>query len=105
MYSIGFSLNKEGMLTEVQWDGAAFKAGLTADMTIVAINGQAYDADFLKEVIKEAKGGKEPIDLLIKNKDEFTTVHVDYHDGLRYPRFERVGKTPARLDDILATRK
>jgi predicted metalloprotease with PDZ domain len=105
MYGIGFALNKDGGITEVQWDGPAFKAGLTADMTIVAINGQAYDADFLKEVIKAAKGGTAPIDLLIKNKDEFTTVRVDYHDGLRYPRFERVAGTPARLDDILTARK
>jgi hypothetical protein len=56
-------------------------------------------------VIKGAKGGTAPIDLLIKNKDEFTTVRVDYHDGLRYPRFERVAGTAARLDDILAARK
>jgi len=105
MYSIGFVVNKDALLTEVQWDGPAFKAGLTEGQTIVAINGQAYDADYLKEAIKTAKGGGGPIDLLVKNKDEFTTVHVDYHDGPRYPRFERVAGAPARLDDILAARK
>jgi len=105
MYGIGFVLGKDGMINDVQWDGPAFKAGLTEGMTIVAINGQAYDVDYLKEVIKEAKGSAEPIALLIKNKDEFTTVRVDYHDGLRYPRFERVAGAPARLDDILAARK
>jgi len=105
MYGIGLVLGKDGMINDVQWDGPAFKAGLTEGMTIVAINGQAYDVDYLKEVIKGAKGGTEPIALLIKNKDEFTTVRIDYHAGLRYPRFERVTGTAARLDDILAPRK
>jgi predicted metalloprotease with PDZ domain len=105
MYGIGFVLGKDGVINDVQWDGPAFKAGLTEGMTIVAINGQAYDVDYLKEVIRGAKGSPEPIELLIKNKDEFATVRVDYHEGLRYPRFERVAGTPARLDDILAARK
>jgi len=105
MFGIGFVVDKDAMLTEVQWDGPAFKAGLTDDVTIVAIDGQAYDADFLKETIKAAKTGAEPIELLVKDKDEYRTVRIDYHDGLRYPRFERVTGTAARLDDILAAKK
>ncbi len=105
MFGIGFTVGKDAMLAEVQWDSAAFKAGLTEGTTIVAINGQAYDDDYLKEVIKAAKGSAEPIELLVKNKDEYRTVRVDYHEGLKYPRFVRVDGTPARLDDILAARK
>ena len=105
MFGIGFVVDKDAMLTEVQWDGPAFKAGLTEGSTIIAIDGQAYDADFLKETIKAAKTGAEPIELLVKDKDEYRTVRIDYHDGLRYPRFERVTGTTARLDDILAAKK
>jgi predicted metalloprotease with PDZ domain len=105
MFGIGFTVGKDATLAEVQWDSAAFKAGLTEGVTIVAINGQAYDDDYLKEVIKAAKTSPEPIELLVKAKDEYRTVRVDYHDGLRYPRFVRVDGTPARLDEILAARK
>jgi predicted metalloprotease with PDZ domain len=104
MFGIGFTVNKDAVLTEVQWDGPAFKAGLAEGTTIVAINGQAYDEDDLKEAITAAKTSPEPIELLVKTKNEYRTVRIDYHDGLRYPRFERVTATPARLDDILAAK-
>jgi len=41
----------------------------------------------------------------VRNKDQYRTVLIDYHGGPRYPRFERVAGTPARLDDILAPLK
>ena len=63
------------------------------------------NADRLKDAIKAAKTARDPIELLVRNGDRYRTVRVDYHDGLRYPRFERVAGTPARLDDILAARK
>jgi predicted metalloprotease with PDZ domain len=105
MFSIGFSVSKEAMLTDVQWDGPAFKAGLHEGVTLVAINGEAYDADDLKDAITAAKTSGAPIRLLAKDKNAYLTVAVDYHGGLRYPRFERVAGGPARLDDILAPRK
>jgi predicted metalloprotease with PDZ domain len=105
MFSIGFSVGKEAALTDVQWDGPAFKAGLTEGQTLIAVNGDAYTSDGLKDAIKAAKGGTAPIALLVKNKDEFSTVLVDYHGGLLYPHLERVAAVPARLDDILAARK
>jgi predicted metalloprotease with PDZ domain len=105
MYSIGFTVDSSGSLSEVLWDGPAFKAGLTQETTLVAVNGEAYSSDLLKDAIKAAKGTAVPIALLVKNKDEYRTVLVDYHGGPRYPRFERLAGTPARLDDILTPLK
>jgi predicted metalloprotease with PDZ domain len=105
MFSIGFSVNKDAKLTDVQWDGPAFKAGLTEGQEIMAVNGDAYTSDNLKDAIKAAKGTSTPIDLVVKDKDAFRTVRIDYHDGLRYPHLEREAGVPARLDDILAARK
>jgi predicted metalloprotease with PDZ domain len=103
-YSLGFSLGKDGAITGVQWDGPAFKAGLTIGAQIVAVDGKAYDADGLKAAIKAAKGGTTPIALLIKKDDVYQTVAIDYHDGLRYPHLERIAGTPALLDDILTAK-
>jgi predicted metalloprotease with PDZ domain len=108
-WSLGFVISRDGdrgsTLSEVIWDSPAFKAGLTEGTQIVAVNGDSFDADALKEVIKAAKTGTAPIELLVKAKDQYRTVRIDYHDGLRYPHLERVEGTPARLDDILEPRK
>ena len=103
-FSIGVTLDKDGTLGVVRWDGPAFNAGLTAGTQITAINGEAYDADLLKSTITAAvKGG--PIDLLVKTADRYRTVKLDYRGGLRYPHLVRDGSGPARLDAILAARK
>ncbi|WP_421931408.1 M61 family metallopeptidase [Phenylobacterium sp.] len=104
-YSLGLTLGKDGELAAVQWEGPAFKAGLADGMKLIAVNGLAYDADRLKDAVTAAKGGKDPLELLVKSGERYRTVKIDYHGGLRYPRFERVAGTPARLDDILAPRK
>jgi len=105
-YSLGLTVGKDGNLTAVAWEGPAFKAGLTAGVQLVAVNGTAYDADDLKEVLKSAASpGTPPIELLVKNGDRYRTVPIDYHGGSRYPHLERIADTPSRLDDILAARK
>lgn len=98
-------LDKDGEFTAVQWEGPGFKAGLTDGVKLIAVNGLAYDAERLKSAVTAAKGGKSPIELLVKAGERYRTVSIDYHDGLRYPRFERIPGTPARLDDILAARR
>ncbi len=104
-YSLGVVLSGDGKMTAVQWDGPAFKAGLTNAGQIIAVNGIAYDADRLKAAITEAKGGAKPIELLVKTAERYRTVQIPYSGGLRYPALERIEGTPARLDDILTPRK
>jgi len=104
MFSIGLTLDKDGKITEVLWDGPAFKAGLSEGVQIVAVDGDAFDADALKERIKASKTTTAPIRLIVRAKDEFLTVDVTYHGGLRYPRLERVPGTPDRLSEILKPR-
>jgi predicted metalloprotease with PDZ domain len=103
--SLGFSVDKDSNLSNVRWDGLAFKAGITPDMQLEAVNDQKYTAAILREAILSAEKSKEPIKLLLKRGDEFVTVTLDYHGGMRYPHLERVEGTPARLDEILAPSK
>jgi predicted metalloprotease with PDZ domain len=103
-FSLGLTIGKDGVISDVAWDGPAFKAGLAAQTQIVAVNGEAYDADLLKGAIKSASTTPSVIELLVKDNDQFRTVRIAYHDGLRYPHLERTSGSPARLEDILAPR-
>jgi predicted metalloprotease with PDZ domain len=102
-YSIGVTLNKDGEFTGVQWDGPAFKAGLTVGGKLLAVNGIAYDADRLKEAITAAKNGA-PLSLIVKTGDHFRTAQIDWRGGLRYPRLERLPGTADRLSAIYTPR-
>jgi predicted metalloprotease with PDZ domain len=101
-YSLGLSVNKDGELTAVQWEGPAFKAGLTEGMKVIAVNGITYDPERLKDAIVGAKGAGDPVELLVKSGERYRSVKIAYKDGLRYPRLERVPGAPDRLGDILA---
>jgi len=110
--SLGFSLKSEtgggdshGGLDQVWWDSPAFKAGITPDMQLQAVNDQKFTPAVLREAVLAAEHGKEPIKLLLKRGDEFVTISLDYHGGLRIPHLERVEKTPDRLDAIFAPAK
>ena len=104
-YSIGMIIGKEAKVSDVLWNGPAYNAGVTVGAQIVAVNGTAFDADRLKDVIKEAVTGTDPIELLLRTEDRYSIVHLSYHGGLRYPHLERVSEARAWLDDILTSRK
>lgn len=103
-YSVGASVESDGRLAGVVWDGALFKAGLAVGARIIAVNGKAYESDRMKAAVKETKNGKK-VELIVRVGDDVRTLTVDYSGGLRYPRLERVEKTPARFDDIVEAKK
>ena len=86
------------------WDSPAFNVGMTVGSQIVAVNGRTFDADGLKQAIKEAAGNGPAVELLIHDGDVYRTAKLDWHGGLRYPRLEKVGKGPGTLDALLAPR-
>ena len=99
-YSLGFAVKPDGAIEAVQWDGVGFRAGLAANASIVAVNNRAFKPEVLKAAIKAAKDSKTPIELLVKKGQAYRVVSLDYHDGLRYPRLERIPNTPDRLEAI-----
>jgi predicted metalloprotease with PDZ domain len=99
-YSLGFNLDANGRIAEVVWDSPAFKAGLSEGFTIIAVGGRAYKPELLKSAITAAKSEHRPIELLVKQSDRFTTVRIDYAEGLKYPSLARIEGTPDRLETI-----
>ncbi len=104
-FSLGFTIDKDGMLDRLDWDGPASKAGLTAGVQLMAVNGLPYDDDVLADAVKASKTTTTPMELIVKTADRFKVVKVDYHGGPRYPHLVRDAAIPDRLDDIIAPRK
>jgi predicted metalloprotease with PDZ domain len=104
-YSLGVSIGKGGDINDVLWDGPAFKAGLSPGMKLIGVNGKEFSGDALKDAITaSAKDKSKPVELLVKNFDEFQTLRIDYHDGLKYPHLERDTSTKDTLSDLLKAR-
>jgi predicted metalloprotease with PDZ domain len=107
--SLGFALggseggNMSGnTVVSVWWDSPAYKAGMTPEMQLQAVNDQAFSVSNLHDAILAAEKGNAPIKLLVKRDGEFLTLNLDYHGGMRYPHLERDESKPARLDAIFA---
>ena len=103
-YSLGLSVNKDGVIGDVRWDSPAFKAGIGSGSTVVAVNGLAYDKDVLDEAVTAAKTGA-PIELMLRDFDIYRTIRLDYRGGLRYPHLERIEGKPDTLTPMLTARK
>jgi predicted metalloprotease with PDZ domain len=103
-YSGGFTVGNDGKVQGVLWDSPAFNSGMAMGDQVVAINGRTFDADDLKQAIKNAAGQGPAVQLLIKSGDLYRPATLDWHGGLRYPRLEKVGKGQGTLDALLAPR-
>lgn len=91
-------------VSDVLWGGPAFEAGMTPGMTLIAINGDEFSEDALKDAITAAKDGTRPIELLVESSGTFLTLKVDYHGGMKYPHLERIENTEDRLAAIAKPR-
>ncbi|MGH7973272.1 MAG: peptidase M61, partial [Limisphaerales bacterium] len=99
MFSGGFSLGKEGEITEVAWDSPAFDAGLTVGSKLVAVNDRALDTDELKAAIKARKS---PLRFLLRTGDVYRTTDFRYDGGLRYHKLEKTSPELNTLDALLS---
>lgn len=97
-YSLGLQLKRDGRVDRVLWDSPAFRAGMSHALTVVAVNGTAYKGERLAAAITANKAGQAPLDLLVREGDQYRHVRLDYRGGLRYPRLQRVDGSPERLD-------
>lgn len=101
-YTIGAAFTEEGTIAAIQWGSLLFNEGVTVGAEVLAVNGRAFSGDGLRNAIRDAKGGREPIHLLIRKGDEYRDIALRYFDGLRYPALERVGSGPSGLDALLS---
>jgi len=103
-YSLGLQVGKDGRITDVLWDGPAYRAGLAKGPTLLAVNLRGYKPDVLQDAITAASSGTQPVELLLKEGDDFRVVRIDYRGGLRYPTLERIEGKPDLLTPLLSAR-
>jgi predicted metalloprotease with PDZ domain len=99
-YSLGFRVAGDGTLADVLWNGPADKARLAPGEKILAVNGLVFSPDALRAAIRDAKGSKDPIHLIVQADSFVSNAEIDYHDGERYPALERMDGTTDYLDEI-----
>lgn len=92
-YSLGIVVSDKGEVRDAQWGSSAANAGLVPGVTIVAVNGKDFSTQVLKDAVTDAKSTTAPIEFLVKDVDDYSTIKLDYHGGLKYPHLVRGGGT------------
>lgn len=104
-YSIGFALNKDGLIPDVIPESPAAIAGIGPGMKLLAVNGRRWSKEVLREGIRDTRRGK-PLELLVENGEFFQAHKLDYAGGERYPQLEReMGKQDVLTEIIRAKRR
>jgi len=103
MYSIGILVSKDGMVSDINPDLTAAKAGLAPGMKITKINGEDFSADNLHKAISAAKTSSS-IELIADNGSFPETYKLNYNGGERYPHLERDATKPDTLSEIVKAR-
>jgi len=105
VYSLGLAVRPDGTIGDSIVGGPAYKAGVTAGMKIIGVNGRVFEPALLEDAIKASMNSAEPIHLLLSVNDDFLkTVDVDYRDGDRYPHLVRDTSKPDYLDELIRPR-
>jgi len=103
-FSIGLAARDDGTILDVIHGSPAYNAGIGPEMKAVAVDGQQFSVEALKDAIEAAKNTATPIRLLIANGAQFQTYSIDYHGGMKYPHLERDNARPDYLTEIWRTR-
>jgi predicted metalloprotease with PDZ domain len=88
--SLGIHVTADGTVDDAWPGAAAYAAGVSNGMRIIAVNGRRFSTDEMKRALAATKNATTPVELIVENGSYFKTVRIDYHGGLRYPHLERV---------------
>ena len=102
-YSIGMRVqggkDKEGAILDVVPGLSAAEAGIAPGMKLVAVNGQPWSPQILRDALN-TPGTPQRLELLVENAGVRRTYNLKYAGGLRYPHLERDPSHPDLLGEI-----
>ncbi len=100
--SLGLGLGKESTVRGVLAGGPADKAGVTAGMKLVAVDGRKTSSDVIDAALERASKDRAPIELIVESEDLYRTLAVDWHGGARWRVLERDASKPDVVEKIVA---
>jgi predicted metalloprotease with PDZ domain len=100
-FSAGLRVGRDGSIVDVRVNSAADQAKLFPGERIIAVNGRVFSPESFGDALKETKGSSAPVHVVVQSDTYVYSLDIEYHDGEKYPRLERVEGTPALLDDII----
>jgi predicted metalloprotease with PDZ domain len=100
-FSLGMIVSKEGALVDVIPGSPAYAAGAGPGMKLLGVNGRKYSKDIIRTALRRAVNAQQPIVLLVENGEYYSTLEVNYHDGIRYPHLVRNEAQPDLLGEII----
>ena len=99
-HSLGMGVDGTGEVSNIIWNGIAFRNDIVDGTRIVAVNGLEYSRDRIKDAITAAKdSGK--ITLLLERGGRYRTVDIAYDGGLKYPHLEKTQSGETSIDRLL----
>ena len=98
------SINSGGTITDINPDLSAAKAGLAPGMKIVAVNGQNFTTEILRQAVAATRNGPAPIKLDVENANAKETYDINYQGGEKYPHLVRDNSKPDYLSAITKPR-
>jgi predicted metalloprotease with PDZ domain len=100
-YSLGLTARESGEIVDVHLNTPAYKAGVTPETRIIAVNGRQFSGGVLRHAVEDAAKNTAPVTLLIKDGEYYKTLSLDYHDGEKYPHLVRDKSRPDLIADII----
>lgn len=100
--SIGLTIGQNGRVRSVQWDGPAFRAGLSPGAHVVQVNGKPFSIRELLDAVDTS--ASQPLLVGFESGGRKKAVSIPYAGRLRYPHLERIAGTPDRLSPLLMAR-
>jgi predicted metalloprotease with PDZ domain len=97
--SIGLQIDGQGHVKSVQWDGPAFRAGMSPGARVVEVNGEPFSTRALLDAVDAAASRALRVEFEYGGRKRL--VSIPYAGGLRYPHLERIAGTPDRLSPLL----
>jgi len=102
LYSIGMTVNPQGVVTDSLWGGPAFQAGIAPGMRVLGVNGNLYNSEVLSDAIAASKD--KPIELLVAGDNDYHLTTLHYQGTERYPHLVRDDSKPDYLDELIKAR-
>ncbi|HLX42983.1 MAG TPA: PDZ domain-containing protein [Bryobacteraceae bacterium] len=100
-YSIGLVVKEDGTVQDVTFGGPAQKAGIVPDDKLVAVNNRQWTALVLRDAVQKTANSAQPIELLLKRGEYYSTHRVEYVGGEKFPHLDRDESKPDLLSKIL----